>query len=83
VLKRGLSALPALSGIMRLFHYLHYGLAFILVCIGIKMMPEGFDQIPTIITLVSIISTLTISVILSILFPKQPDLNIPLKKDKP
>lgn len=80
----GLRALYfALSGVMRLFHYLHYGLAFILVYIGIKMMLEGIYQIPTAITLGIIIATLTISVILSILFPKQPDLNIPLKKDKP
>jgi len=80
----GLRALYfALSGVMRLFHYLHYGLAFILVYIGMKMMLEGIYQIPTAVTLGIIIATLTISVILSILFPKQPDLNIPLKKDKP
>lgn len=68
----GLRALYfALSGVMRLFHYLHYGLAFILVYIGIKMMLEGVYQIPTTVTLIIILSTLTISVLLSIFFPKE------------
>jgi tellurite resistance protein TerC len=71
----GLRALYfALSGVMRLFHYLHYGLAFILVYIGIKMMLEGIYQIPTLFTLVVIITTLTISVILSIFFPKESEI---------
>lgn len=77
----GLRALYfALSGVMRLFHYLHYGLAFILVYIGIKMLLEGVYQIPTMVTLAIIISTLTISVLLSIFFPKdEPE--IPTKPD--
>lgn len=74
----GLRALYfALSGVMRLFHYLHFGLAFILVFIGIKMLLEGVYQIPTHVTLGIIISTLTISVLLSIFFPKENKLNIP------
>lgn len=80
----GLRALYfALSGVMRLFHFLHYGLAFILVYIGMKMMLEGTYQIPTTTTLFIILATLMISVILSILFPKKPDLNYPDVKDKP
>ncbi len=80
----GLRALYfALSGVMRLFHYLHYGLAFILVYIGMKMMLEGIYQIPTTTTLFIILATLTVSVILSILFPKKPGLNYPDVQDKP
>ncbi len=74
----GLRALYfALSGVMRLFHYLHYGLAFILVYIGVKMLLEGVYQIPTMVTLGIIISTLTLSVILSIFFPKETELPKP------
>jgi tellurite resistance protein TerC len=74
----GLRALYfALSGVMRLFHYLHYGLAFILVFIGVKMMLEGVCQIPTQVTLIIIISTLTLSVLLSIFFPKENKTDIP------
>lgn len=68
----GLRALYfALSGVMRLFHFLHYGLAFILVYIGFKMLLEGFYQIPTTFTLIIIVITLIISVLLSIFFPKE------------
>ncbi len=78
----GLRALYfALSGVMRLFHYLHYGLAFILVYIGFKMMLEGIFKIPTTVTLFIIISTLTISVILSVFFPKKPDISGPDKNN--
>jgi len=74
----GLRALYfALSGVMRLFHYLHYGLAFILVYIGCKMLLENVIHIPTLFTLGVIVFTLTISVILSIKYPnenEQPDI---------
>lgn len=74
----GLRALYfALSGVMRLFHYLHYGLAFILVFIGIKMLIESFVHIPTLITLSVIVVTLAISVIFSIKYPKEEELEIP------
>lgn len=68
----GLRALYfALSGVMRLFHYLHYGLSFILIFIGMKMMLEGFLDIPTVITLGVIVLTLTVSMIFSILYPNE------------
>lgn len=68
----GLRALYfALSGVMRLFHYLHYGLSFILVYIGVKMLLEDLVHIPTVLTLGVIVTTLTVSVLLSILYPKE------------
>lgn len=71
----GLRALYfALAGVMKLFHYLHYGLAVILVYIGCKMILEPFYEIPTPITLGIIVATLTGSVIASVLFPREtPD----------
>lgn len=70
----GLRALYfALSGVMRLFHYLHYGLAFILVFIGVKMLIESFFQIPTLVSLGVIITTLTGSVLMSVLHPKETE----------
>lgn len=68
----GLRALYfALSGIMKLFHYLHYGLALILVFVGIKMLMADFYHIPTPYALGFIGITLTISVVASIYFPKK------------
>lgn len=67
----GLRALYfALSGIMKLFHYLHYGLSLILVFVGIKMLLADFYHIPTPYALGFIGITLTVSVIVSIYFPK-------------
>ncbi|WP_138430592.1 TerC family protein [Fodinibius saliphilus] len=67
----GLRALYfALAGIMRLFHYLHYGLSIILVFVGIKMLITDFYHIPTPFALAFIALALTISVIASIMYPQ-------------
>lgn len=61
----------ALAGIMELFHYLHYGLAFILCFVGIKMIISGFWHFPTGLSLAIIIGTVAVSIAASYLFPKQ------------
>lgn len=61
----------ALAALMRLFHYLNYGLAFILVFVGIKMLIHDFYHMPVVVALGVILGTLIISVITSVLFPKQ------------
>ncbi|MGQ0794045.1 MAG: TerC family protein [Deltaproteobacteria bacterium] len=61
----------ALAGIMKLFHYLHYGLSFILVFVGIKMILASYVKIPVEIALGVIAGTLAISVIASIMYPKK------------
>jgi tellurite resistance protein TerC len=60
----------ALSGLMRLFHYLNYGLAAILIFIGVKMLASMKYDLPTWITLVVIAAVLAVSVLASMLFPK-------------
>lgn len=68
----GLRALYfAVSGIMRLFHYLHYGLSLILVFVGIKMLLSEFYHIPTPYALGFIAITLIVSVVASIYNPKE------------
>lgn len=68
----GLRALYfALSGIMGMFHYLSYGLCFILVFIGVKMMISDFYKIPIAVALGVIAGVLTISIVLSIVFKPQ------------
>lgn len=67
----GLRALYfAVSGIMNLFHYLHYGLSLILVFVGVKMLLSDLYHIPTPYALAFIAGTLTISIIASILYPQ-------------
>ncbi|SDY28824.1 TerC family protein [Hymenobacter psychrophilus] len=67
----GLRALYfALEGLMRLFHYLHYGLALILVFIGGKLLLEDFVHVSLTWSLGTVGAILLLSVALSLLFPK-------------
>lgn len=76
----GLRALYfALSGIMRLFHYLHYGLALILIFVGIKMLIADFYHVPTPYALGFIALSLTGSVVASLLYPQE---EAPIPEDK-
>jgi tellurite resistance protein TerC len=60
----------ALSGLMKLFHYLNYGLSVVLMFIGAKMLlPEKF-QLPTWVALAVIAGVLATSVALSVIYPK-------------
>ena len=61
----------ALAGIMQLFHYLHYGLSAILVFVGIKMLLADLYKTPVGISLGVVAGFLLISVIASIIRPKQ------------
>jgi tellurite resistance protein TerC len=64
-----------LSNIMHLFSYLKYGLGVLLAFIGVKMLFEhwfasiGFNNL---ISLMVILGILSVSILLSLLFPKKP-----------
>jgi tellurite resistance protein TerC len=67
----GLRALYfALSGIMGMFHYLHYGLSVVLVFVGVKMLLSDVYHIPTPYALGFIALALTASIVASIMNPK-------------
>jgi tellurite resistance protein TerC len=60
----------ALAGLMRLFHYLHYGLAIVLVFVGAKMLVAAIEvKVPIGVTLGVVVGVLTLSVLISIVFP--------------
>lgn len=59
----------AISGLMKIFHFLHYGLAAILCFVGVKMLIEDFFHIPIAVSLGVIASILLISVITSLIWP--------------
>ncbi len=63
----------ALAGVMRTFHYLHYGLAFILVFIGIKMILAHFYKIPVGIALSVVGATLFIAIMASVIWPPKAE----------
>ncbi len=60
-----------LASIMQLFHHLHYGLAVILVFVGVKMLLADIFAIPTGISLLVIVSMLALSILASIIWPKK------------
>jgi tellurite resistance protein TerC len=70
----GLRALYfALSGVMQLFHYLHYGLSVILSFVGVKMLLSDIYHIPTPYALGFVAFSLTTSIVASMLWPKKED----------
>jgi tellurite resistance protein TerC len=62
----------ALSGMLDRFHLLHYGLSVILILIGLKMLVSDYVDIPTYLALVAVAVVLTVSIVLSLIFPKKP-----------
>jgi len=62
-----------LSGIMGLFHHLHYGLALILAFIGVKMLLSGTVHIPVGVALSVIAAVLALSIIGSLIWPKKTE----------
>jgi tellurite resistance protein TerC len=59
----------AISGLMKMFRFLHYGLAAVLVLVGTKMLLSDRFHLPTGVTLGAIAGVLVVSVTGSILFP--------------
>ncbi len=63
----------AVSGLMKIFRFLHYGLAVILVLVGLKMLLSNFVKVPIHLTLAAVAGVLLVAVIVSVLFPAPPD----------
>jgi tellurite resistance protein TerC len=61
----------ALAGMMEIFRFLHYGLAGILIFIGVKMLASGYVNVPIVIALAVVAGVLAISVAASLLIPKK------------
>jgi TerC family integral membrane protein len=59
----------AVSGLMKAFRFLHYGLALVLVLVGLKMVTADYLPIPTLVTLAVIAFVLAVSVLASINSP--------------
>ena len=59
----------AISGLMKVFRFLHTGLALVLILVGLKMIAADYFRVPTVITLGVVAGVLAISVIASIAYP--------------
>ncbi len=65
----------AAAGVLPLFHYLHYGLSFILGFIGVKMLISEFYKIPVEVSLLLIGSAIFLSVVASLVVKKKESNN--------
>jgi tellurite resistance protein TerC len=61
----------AFGELMRLFRYLHYGLAIILVFVGMKMVLADFYKIPVEVALGVVAILLFLSVMASLVWPRK------------
>jgi tellurite resistance protein TerC len=62
----------AVAGLMKIFRFLHYGLAVVLVLVGLKMLLSDYVRIPITVTLAVIAAVLLVSIAISVLFPSNP-----------
>jgi len=60
-----------LAGMMEIFHYLHYGLAVVLIVIGGKMLASDYYEVPTVWALGAVAGVLLISIVASVVRPKE------------
>ena len=61
----------AVSGLMKTFRFLHYGLAVVLVLVGLKMLAADYVQVPIVTTLAVVAGVILISVAVSVAFPEE------------
>ncbi|HEY8400311.1 MAG TPA: hypothetical protein VIK89_03560, partial [Cytophagaceae bacterium] len=57
----------SMAGLVKIFVYLNYGLAFILTFVGVKMAIADIYHIPTYLSLIVILSAIAISILFSLL----------------
>ncbi len=60
----------AVSGLMKAFRFLHYGLAMVLVLVGVKMVTADYFPVPTLVTLGVIGVVLAVSGLASVKYPR-------------
>jgi tellurite resistance protein TerC len=59
----------AVAGLLKIFRFLHVGLALILILVGAKMITASYFQVPTLAMLGVVAAVLAVSVLVSMLFP--------------
>ncbi|HEX2061670.1 MAG TPA: TerC family protein [Thermoanaerobaculia bacterium] len=63
-----------LAGVIDKFHFLKYGLACVLLFVGVKMVIADWYKVPIVASLIVIASLLGLSIAASIIWPKAPEI---------
>lgn len=66
----------AVSGVMRMFHALHYGFASIILILGLKMLVSDWVEVPVAASLILILVILLVCIIVSLLMPREEELKM-------
>jgi tellurite resistance protein TerC len=61
----------AVSGLLKVFRFLHVGLALVLILVGVKMIAANYFPVPTVVTLGVVAGVLAVSVIASVSSPAE------------
>jgi tellurite resistance protein TerC len=61
----------AVSRLMKIFRFLHYGLAVVLVLVGSKMLGSDYVRIPIAATLGVLAGVLLVSIVASVMYPEK------------
>jgi len=61
----------AISGLMKVFRFLHTGLALVLVLVGLKMIVADHFPVSTLVTLGVVAGVLAVSVVASVMYPQK------------
>src|ERR1700674_3794603 len=59
------------AGLMKIFRFLHYGLAVVLILVGLKMITADRFPVPTYVTLGVVAGVLAVSIMASVMFPEK------------
>jgi tellurite resistance protein TerC len=59
----------AVSGLMKVFRFLHHGLALVLILVGLKMITADRFAVSTLATLGVVGGVLAVSVVASVMYP--------------
>ncbi len=59
----------AISRLMKAFRFLHYGLAGVLILVGLKMLTRDYFPVPITVTLGVVAGVLLVSIAISVVFP--------------
>ncbi len=65
-----------LAGVIDKFHFLKYGLACVLLFVGVKMVIAEWVKVPILVSLGAIAALLTLSVIASVFWPKHVEAKV-------
>jgi len=61
----------AVAGLIKMFRFLHYGLAVVLILVGLKMLIADHYHVSTLVTLATVAITLLSSIAASVLLPEK------------